>query len=162
MKNAKKIAGILCIVVAVLMLAMLVMQFMPFWSAEEDTASINGYVWLPKSHKDLTNYFKDFFKNEIGIKYSMNYFYLMPVIVLVCCVLGLALCATKRGGLVSFILPLIGGIYGARDYLMNVLFQMGQNWQIHLALCIAMAVVAGLGIAVCILGKIKFKKKAAA
>ncbi len=155
-KNAKKIAKVLCLVVALLMLGMLVMQFLPFWSTDGDAASINGYVWIPKEHKELTKFFKDFFTTQFGIKFSMNYIYLMPVIVFICCVLGISLCLIKPGNFLTFLLPIIGGFYGARGYLLNIVFHEGQNWQLHLALCIVTAAVAAIGL---IFSVIPFFKK---
>ncbi len=161
--NANKIVKIICVIVAVLMLAMLIMQFQPFWSANEDSASVAGYVALPKSHTGLNKYFKNYFKTEYDVKFTMHYVFPMPVVVFLCCVLGLFMCAYKFGSFLSFILPTVAGIYGAQGYLMNIVFRMGANWQFHTAICIAMAAVGIVGMIVCcvpaIVSLIQYAKK---
>ncbi len=150
-KNSDKIAKIICIAAAVMMLATLVMQFLPFWSANEDTASVAGYVALPKSHTGLNKFFRNLFKSDFGIKFSMKYVYPMPVVVFVSCILGLFLCVKSFGKFLSFVLPTVAGIYGAQGYLLNVVFQYGMNWQLHMVICIVLAVVGITGLAICAL-----------
>ncbi len=159
MKTPKTIAKILSFVVAVLMLAMLVMQFMPFWTVEDHTVSIADYTWMTKEHRDLTAEFKAYYKEVYDIPYSTNYVFLMPVIVFVCCVIGTIMCCVKPGNWIYYLLPVVGGIYGAQGYLTNPLFQMGQNWVLHMVLCIAIAVVGAAGLACALIAVLNPKKK---
>ncbi len=58
--NPKILINLIC---ALCLIAVLVLQMLPYWSYEVDgesqTAAVAGYVWLPKEHKDLENMFKD-------------------------------------------------------------------------------------------------------
>ncbi len=159
-KNSDKIAKIICIIAAVMMLATLVMMFLPFWSANEDTASVAGYVALPKSHSGINKFFKNLFKSDFGIKFSMKYVYPMPVVVFFSCILGLFLCVKNFGKFLSFVLPTVAGIYGAQGYLLNIVFQYGMNWQLHMVICIVLAVVGIAGLVVCTLPVLKNMAKA--
>ena len=39
---------------AIVILALLVMQFLPFWTTEKETVSINDYLWMTNEHKSVT------------------------------------------------------------------------------------------------------------
>ena len=51
------------IVCAVLMLAVLVLQFTPYWhigeGEEQQNVSIGAYVWFPTDHKEVDTYMKE-------------------------------------------------------------------------------------------------------
>ncbi len=58
--NPRIFANLICVLC---MIAVLVLQMQPYWQYEKDgetqSASIAGYVWLPKEHKDLETVFED-------------------------------------------------------------------------------------------------------
>ncbi len=143
-KNTDKLSRIICIAAAAMMLIMLVVQFLPFWSANEDTVSVMGYVALPKAHTGINKFFQNMFKTDFGIKFSMKYIYPMPVVVFFSCILGIFMCVKTYGKFLSFVLPTVAGIYGAQGYLLNIVFRYGMNWQLHLIVCILLSVV-GIG-----------------
>ncbi len=159
MKHSKTIAKVLSFVLAAVMLAMLVMQFQPFWSTEEDEASLAGYVWMPKEHKNLTRYFKNLYKNEFNLVFDMNNIFPVPVMVFVCCILGIVVSLWRPGKWFSYLLPVLGGFYGVQGYLSQRIFQLGQNWQVHLVLCGIILLLGAVGLIVNLLPGLCTRKK---
>ncbi len=160
MKHAQTVAKILSFVLVIVMLAMLVMQFQPFWSTEDDEASLADYVWMPKEHRTLTKYFKNLYKNEFNLVFKMNNIFPVPVMVFACCVLGIVVSLWRPGKWFSFLLPILGGFYGAQGYLSQRIFQLGQNWQVHLALCVLILLLGVAGLVMNVLPKVKVRRKA--
>ena len=66
LSNPKVLCSVVC---SVLMLAILVLMFVPFWSyvgeneetfePETRTTSINGYLWFPSDHKGIEDMFNE-------------------------------------------------------------------------------------------------------
>ncbi len=159
MKNTQKTVKILTFVLVIVMLAMLVMQFQPFWSTEGDEASLAGYIWFPKEHRTLTKYFKNLYANDFNLVFKMNNIFPVPVMVFACCVLGVLVCLWKLGHWYSFLIPMLGGFYGAQGYLSQRIFQLGQNWQIHLTLCVLILLLGVAGLVFSLLPMLKKSKK---
>lgn len=151
MKNKKQIAKYISFAVAVLMLALLVMQFLPFWSVEEDTVSIGGYIWMPNEHKNLTKSFRAELDDK---KFDPVRIALWPVLTLVLGAIGIVMCLLKRGSTPSFLLSIGCGLASTLGFL-NPLFQLGANWQIHLVVSI---LVLAAGIAGLVLALVENKK----
>ncbi len=146
MKNTKTVTRVVSILVAIMMLALLAMQFMPFWSAKDDSASIQGFIWAPGEHKALEKFFKGEYSDLYESRYVINGFYMMPVIVFICSIAGTVMCLTKPCEWIWYLLPVICGFFGVWGYLSQPMFQLGPNWIIHLVLCIAVAVVGLIGL----------------
>lgn len=138
MKNKAKQIKVCNIVCALLILALLVCQVMPFWSIEDHTSSIQGYVWFPSDHNALTNHFSA----EVSADYVINDIILMPIVVLAAGVLGVFFCFSKSDRVWTALFPLLCGLFGVYGYLAKPVFQMGSLWQLHLVLCIAMTAAA--------------------
>ncbi len=160
MKYSKIIAKILSFALVLVMLASLVMQFQPFWSTEGDEASLAGYIWMPKEHKTLTKYFKNLYKNEFNLIFNMNNIFPVPLMVFVCCIFGAAISLWKPGKWFSFLIPVLGGFYGTQGFLSQRIFQLGQNWQLHLVLCMIMLLLGVAGLVFSVLSKVKSRQKA--
>lgn len=141
-KNLGRIVNILCVV---LLIGVLVTQFLPFWSYEAKdetvTVSIDGYVWFPEDHKELTKDFGEILQITEKKKIQPN-LVIEAALLFVACVVSIIFLVAKSGHKFTAVLPLITGILGIKQYLGNYLFQIGQNWQLHLAVCIVLAVVA--------------------
>lgn len=123
------------IVCAVLMLALLICQFMPFWhfgETGEETASIQGYVWFPSDHGDLEKYLE-----TINPDHDINDVLLMPILELALCAVGFCLCLIKANVAWMSAFPVAAGLIGIWGYLGKVVFRAGGNWVLHLILCIA-------------------------
>lgn len=133
-----KICNITCII---LMAVILILQFMPFWSYDGMSTSIQAYIWYPSDHAPLETYLA----GEID-GYTINNILIMPILVLVTSVAGIVLCLIKSGEPWSGLLPLVCGIAGLWGYLFKPAYRLGGNWVLHLIVCIALAVVAALRI----------------
>lgn len=132
-----KICNIMCIL---LMGVLLVLHFMPFWSYDGMSTSIQSYIWFPADHAPLDAYIA----GQVGGEYSINSILLMPIIVLVATVIGIVLCISMSDNILVGLVPLGCGIVGVWGYLTKGAFQLGTNWVLHLVVCIAMIAVAAL------------------
>lgn len=132
-----RIFNIICIV---LMGVLLVLHFMPFWSYDGMSTSIQSYIWFPTDHAALESYLS----GQVGGEYSINSILLMPIIVLVTTVVGIILNIAMSDNLFVSLVPLGCGLVGIWGYLSKAAFQLGTNWGLHLAVCVAMAAAAGL------------------
>lgn len=137
MKKSNSARTICYIICAVLMVALAVYQFMPFWTAGTDSVSLQGYLWFPENHKEVTN----LFKAEVNPDFKVKDIVLMPLIELVIGLLGAFLCVTKTKKLWVVVCPLTCSIAGILGYLDPVM-QLGAMWQVGLVLSIGIGVAA--------------------
>lgn len=137
-KQKVKLVPWINILCAVLLLAVLVTQFLPFWTVEEDTSSISGYLWLANSHKVLGKQMTTW----LGGATTLSNFAGMPALLFVLCVLGIALSALRIRSLLVSIVALLAGVVGTYQYLAMPIFQTGANWQLHLVFSILVLVGA--------------------
>ena len=128
------------IITIVLMGALLVLHFMPFWSYDGISTSIQSYVWFPGNHAALETYIV----GQVGVDYSINDIVLMPVLVLVLTVVGIVLCIWKSDIPFVSLIPLACGLAGIFGYASQPAMQLGTNWVLHLVVCIAMVVTSAL------------------
>lgn len=195
MKISKKWIRLCNIICAVLMVALLVLQFLPYWTfpncvcetecqklkynkdcelcrayykvcvmiPEDELAvnkdrldytktwdlSIQQYTWTPTydSCDGATEYFDWFFKdqyNDKDFEFKVKDIVLMPVVVLVCAVLGLYFCLFKGDKPLVGIIPLLAGVAGILGYLTVPVFQVRNlipnMWMVHLGVACAIAV----------------------
>ena len=155
-KNLGRIINILCVV---LLIGVLVTQFLPFWSYtdKEDaevTVSIDGYVWFPDNHKDLTKEFGKILDIQDKKLIQPNLVY-ESALLFVVCVISIIFLVLKSGNKIIAALPLFTGILGMKQYLGNYLYQIGQNWQLHLAVCIVLTVVAAVNLVLFVVDTVK-------
>ena len=155
MKKPNIIAKCISYVLIVLMLALLVMQFVPFWTEGDGTASISDYIWFPREHKELNNALKAEFRKD----YRINQYLVGPIALLVSAVAGILFSVLKRGKLNAFLLPLICGLAGYITYFTYAPYKLGSNWIVHAVLSVAILAVAVIGVAVSLFFTIKNKKK---
>ena len=128
---------------AIVILALLVMQFLPFWTTEKETVSINDYLWMPNEHKSVTKLFKAELDDK---KFDPIKIVLWPVLTLVLGVAGIILCFIKKDTLLPYLMTILCGLAGMLTYLTNPVYQWGANWIVHLivAIVVLVAGVAGL------------------
>lgn len=155
MKKPHVIAQCISFVLLALMLALLIMQFVPFWTEGDGTASISEYIWLPREHKELDQSLKATF----GKDYRINQILLAPAALLVSAAAGIVISVLKRGRLNSFLLPLVCGAAGITAYFTYPPFKLGANWMVHAILSIAILAVAVIGIVVVAIFAFKNRKK---
>ena len=101
---------------AIVILALLVMQFLPFWTTEKETVSINDYLWLPNEHKSVTKLFKAELDDK---KFDPIKIVLWPVLTLVLGVAGIILCFIKKDTLLPYLMTILCGLAGMLTYLTN-------------------------------------------
>lgn len=143
------------VICAVLLLALVVTQFLPFWTAEEDTSSISGLLWLANSHKGVNT----MAVKSIGGALTLTNFAWTPALVLVLSVLGIVLCALRfKVSILVAIVALLSGLIGMYQYLAVPIFQAGANWMLHLVISIAVVIGALGSLAIAIVAKIKKAK----
>lgn len=126
------------IISAILLVVLAVYQFLPFWRDGNSTSSIQGIVWLPLHHEDIT----DYLTKTVDPNFFLNDVILMPIVVLACAVIGLLMCTIKSDSKWSALIPAICAVVGIFGYLTTPIFQMGAFWGMHLAVCIEMLLVA--------------------
>lgn len=128
---------------AVLILALLVMQFLPFWTTEKETVSIGGYIWMPNEHKSVTKLFKAELDDK---KFDPVRIVLWPVLTLVLGVAGMILCFLKKDTLLPYIMAMCCGLTGMLTYLTHPVYQWGANWIVHLVIAIVVLVAGAAGL----------------
>lgn len=138
---------ILCnVICAVLMLALLLFQALPFWDIGTQQISIQQYIGFPADYPELTSYFQA----QLNPDFMVNDVVLMPIIVLVIGLLGAVFCIWKCKKCWVFLFPMICGIAGMWGYLTNPAFQMGAMWQLHLVLSILMTLLSIVPLCYCV------------
>ena len=153
----KKIHGtqILSWVCVLMLLAMIVMTFLPYWSCEvtervdgekityTQVSSISEFSWFPREHEDLQELFED----NTGMELNVNDEVTMPVLLLL---LGVAAAAFALVAPRSIIGPaaatLLGG-FSTYTYLTSVFLGTGATWSANLAVSIAATAVGAVCVA---------------
>ncbi len=127
---------------ALLMILLLVMQFTSFWQAGEEagSVSIQGYVWFPDKHQDLTRELQGQLNDP---SFSVGSIVLMPILELAVCSVGAVFCLVKSDRFLTMLFPAAAGIAGIWGYLKPA-FRLGSSWTVHLALCILLFAAAVL------------------
>ena len=127
------------LVCAILMLALLICQFVPFWSLDGREVSIGGYIWFPSDNDDFTAYFQEWLND--GDFYSGSIVGI-NVLIMLACAAGFVFCIKNSEELWPIVFPAACGILGLYQYLAIPVFQLGSNCGIHVAICIATLVMA--------------------
>lgn len=163
-KNYKIICNLVC---AVLMFALLVLQFLPgYWNCQKDkpdkngvyqseSASLQGYMWTPSEFKLFDDYFEDLY----GKQFELNHVVMMPVATLAFGVLGIVLALAQRRKKLGSTFGILVGAIGAQGYLGHPIFQLNPIWVVHVALCVLMVVVGLVPVVVGIIEKWSAHKK---
>lgn len=139
-KNLMRIINLVC---AAVLLWLLVVQFIPFWSygEPEKQVSIQGYIWVPTEHTGLDKALSQSLGAEVTVENVLEAVWLLLIgavsIILLLCLSG------RRG---TAWLPLITGLMGIWQYAGNPVFRQGANWQLHLVLAAVAAVLAAINL----------------
>ena len=121
---------------AALMLVLLILQFVPFWTYGEagETASISQYIWFPTDYSEVEQYIAA----SLGTDFSINQILGMAILMLVLSAAGFALCLAKPGQPLVSLLPTACGLTGVIGYLTSPAMQLGTGWVLHLLVCAGM------------------------
>lgn len=152
MKNGAKLIRLCNIICVVLMLAMLVCQFLPFWAIGENQVSIQEHTWFPWVNEDLTDLFLDTFGRDFMLKDIV----LVPFVMLFGCVLGAIFCLLKQKVAGIATIPFFVGLIGIWGYLSKPALQMGMLWQLHLVLAILLVVVSAIPLTDCVIRAVRW------
>jgi len=133
-KTAGRYSQILTYVTVALMLVLFLLQFLPFYSSADgsDVVSMQGYVWWPLEHKDVTKVFTDAY----GRDWDAAQMVLMPVLVLVCACVGAFFELKNPKKLWPCTFPLIGSGSAVFFYLTNPIYQMNGIWVLQFAVAV--------------------------
>lgn len=146
-KNYKTVCNIAS---SVLILVLLILQFWPgYWtcqgnklkedgSYETESASVQGYIWMPTEYSLLEDYFEDLF----GKNLNMNDIVMMPIITLACGVLCIIFTVIKKNKSRVAILPALIGAFGIHGYLSYPIYRLNGMWVVHFVLCVLILAVA--------------------
>lgn len=129
-------------VCALLTLALLVLQFTPFWHYNGKSASINGYVWLNPQDNEI----KDWFAAQLGTAQNVNSIVISSVLVLLFGVVGMVLCVRKSKLSLMTVLPAVASLSGIYAFIFKPVFRLGSTWIIQFVLCLAILIIAVLSI----------------
>lgn len=99
-----KIIGIVC---AVLMLASLVLQFVPCWEIEDGTMSISEYVWFPYHHNDFTKEYREWTGDDMLSSGDLSG---SNPLLLAFGVLGIVFCLIRSKKAWVYLLPIVCGV----------------------------------------------------
>ena len=164
----KKIHGtqILTWVCVLMLLAMIVVTFLPSWTCEvteridgekvtyTQVSSISKFSWFPKDHKDLQKQFE----KSSGLELNVNDEVTMPVLLLL---LGVAASAFALVNPRSIIAPAAATLLGAfsiYSYLTSAFLRTAANWNTNLIVSIAATSVSVVCVALYFVFKAVEKK----
>ena len=139
-KNTVKIIIAAC---ALLLVALLILQFIPFFEYEGEKVSLAQYLWLTYEYKPLTRYFDKEFDTETNLKDMMW----VPLGIFVLCVVGPVLYIFNRDKLVAPVCAIICGGVTVFGFLTIPVFQTGKTWVIQVAVGALMIVVGIVAVA---------------
>lgn len=117
-----------------LMLILLVLQFVPFWSYGDagETASISSYLWFPTENKALESSLQETLADS---HFSVDAIVLPSILMLLLAAIGLFFCLWKSTSKAVALLPIATGAVGLWDYLAEPVMKLGMGWGWHVAVC---------------------------
>lgn len=143
MKKSLSITTWIGIAVSVLMLVLVVLQFLPYWSYQGESASIAGYVWRPHKYGTFTDLFKSYF----GKKFRITLMFGLPMaLTLAANLVGSVLCILKASKPAAFLVPAVSGILGIYGLLTQQPYRLGGLWLPSLILYALVLVLGIVGI----------------
>lgn len=151
-RSYSQICNYICVL---LMLLLLLTQFLPFWASsqsESGSVSISTYFWNPREHKDVAEDLKDLYMEIYGpglrsangkaYKFTANEILMPTLFIFITAAVTTVLCTLLAKHPLSAAAPFVGGLTGTIGYATVPALQVGQNWQLHLALSIAVLIVS--------------------
>lgn len=141
LKGSSKRIPLMNVICMVLMLAVFILQFVPFWGIDGKTVSISNYIWLPVNDEKCIALTASFVEQFTG--YNINSIVLVAVGQLVASAIGLFLFTFKRNNSFKAIATVLAGGFGVWACLLKPVYQLGTLWQLHLAVY-AITFIVGL------------------
>ena len=128
-----KITKIFCIATAVLLIALFVFQFLPFWTVEDKTISMNGYIWFPEKNGAISAEFKGIMRDggylpdKNAEQNWINWLVLWPVMQTIFILLGTLLHIKAKGHGFMLLFPIACGVSGILGFTRHPILQMGST-----------------------------------
>lgn len=127
---------------AVLMLAVILCQFLPWWHyGEGQSASIAAYVWFPTNMPDLNTHL-----TGLDETHYINNLAFYSVITMLGCAGGIILCLLKPASALRCLIPGAVGLFGLVQLLQHPVLREGYGWLL-LALNLLLILVGGAALA---------------
>lgn len=143
MKKSLPITTWIGIAASVLMIALVALQFLPYWSYQGESASIAGYVWRPHEYSTFTDLFRSYF----GKKFRITLMFGLPMaLTLAANLVGSVLCIIKASKPAAFLVPTASGILGIFVLLTQQPYRLGGLWLPSLILYALVLVLGIVGI----------------
>ncbi len=123
---------------AILMVALLILQFTPFWELDGQQISIGGYIWFPTDHEDLTAHFRE----VVAPDFKVDSLVLSSLIQLLLPAAGIGLLIYNRE---SLYIPVCAAVCGAGtlcSFLFKAAFQQGVHWYLYPVLAVILLIAA--------------------
>lgn len=166
--SAMQIIGIVCLL---LMIALVVSQFLPYWTfinkaKETQTLSIFNYIMFPSDKAYKSAFIKDM-KTQLvdsGLldaasdavkKLSVNDFAYPHAILMLVSLFGIAFGPFKLGKPLGVAFNLAVGVLGVYQYFSHPIYQLGQNWYLGLIFAALLTVLSIVNVVLLILKKMK-------
>lgn len=148
---------------AALAFALIITQFIPFWGCYQCSTcgdgriiSINEYVWLASEHKTgLTSTLQKYYIPDFAAIDVVG----ISTFIQLASIAGIVMCLSKPQKNISALLLLLAGLLCVVGYLVQPAYQMGQLWQAHLGIGIALSLCALAILAIRFAGAYKKAKK---
>lgn len=147
LKNPVKTVNWIC---AALMVVLLVLQFMPFWSIDGEGVSLLGYWGFPDDHSNLTSWLD----STLG-GFNINEIVFWIIFVAALCVVGAIICLKNSDKIMALLLPAGTGLLGLLFCICEPSFRLGQVWILHLLLFLLLLVLPIAVFAIKAQGKIE-------
>lgn len=147
MKKTQRISNIVFgALSALMMLALLLCQFAPFWQYADPegslkTSSLQGYIWFPNNDKALGDMLA-----TSADGFDINALVTCPVFQLLFASAGILLFLFMPRSILPALLGGFAGIFGIAGFATQPLLRLGLNWGLQLALNIALLVIAALAL----------------
>lgn len=163
MKTLSLVSRICCFLCVALMLALIIIQFVPYWTVEEETVSMAEMIWFPTEHKDITKVWKKEMK-ALDSEFKMNGLVPMPILSMAAAGIGIFVCLFKNKSWGSALLPIISGGAMAYALMIHPIQKTGLHCQTFLILSIVTVAVAAVclltGIVASVMEYVSYKKAA--
>ncbi len=143
MKKSLPITTWIGIAASVLMLVLVVLQFLPYWSYQGESVSIAGYVWRPHEYNTFTELFRSYF----GKKFRITLMFGLPMaLTLVANLVGSVLCVLKSRKPATYLVPAVSGILGIYGLLTQQPYRLSGLWLPNLILYALVLLLGIVGI----------------
>ena len=123
---------------AILMVALLILQFTPFWKLDGQQISIGGYIWFPTDHEDLTAHFRE----VVAPDFKVDSLVLSSLIQLLLPAAGIGLFIYNRE---SLYMPVCAAVCGAGtlcSFLFKAAYRQGVHWYLYPVLSVILLIAA--------------------